>query len=455
MRSLVAVGLLCVPTLLAAQTPTPSAPAAPADAAPPPLVLDARPITLEEALRLARQNNPQAIQARGQVRNAAATVRRSYAAFLPSLNFSASTGYTTGVTYFQGELVPTRGDPWSYRNGLNANLTLFDGGARFRELSASRANERAAEANETLQDFNVALSVKQQYYNVLAAREAEAAARTQLEQARQNFRVANARVQAGAATKSDSLRSAIEVRNAEIAILQAQQAVLNASASLTRLTGQQQLVTAVPGDTLEPIRIAVDSVQLVELARQAPSVRQARAALAAANASVKAANAPYWPTISVSGSYGVNQSAPRFQGGNLWLMGEGGNPNSKSVSFQLSYPIFNQLQRETQIVQARVAEDNAEAAVRDAELAVQQQLVQAYGQYELALARIELQQASVEAAEEDLRVQRQRYELGASTLLDVLTSQSTLNQARVSLIQARLDARVAKAQLEAIVGREL
>ena len=61
----------------------------------------------------------------------------------------------------------------------------------------------------------------------------------------------------------------------------------------------------------------------------------------------------------------------------------------------------------------------------------------------------------MEAAEEDLRVQQQRYAVGGSTLLDVLTSQTQLNQARRDLIQARYDQRVAKAQLEALVGRDL
>jgi outer membrane protein len=61
----------------------------------------------------------------------------------------------------------------------------------------------------------------------------------------------------------------------------------------------------------------------------------------------------------------------------------------------------------------------------------------------------------VEAAEEDLRVQQQRYAVGASTLLDVLTSQTQLIQARRDLIRARYDQRIAKAQLEALVGREL
>jgi outer membrane protein len=77
------------------------------------------------------------------------------------------------------------------------------------------------------------------------------------------------------------------------------------------------------------------------------------------------------------------------------------------------------------------------------------------GSLRLAEARIGIQLASVEAGDEDLRVQNQRYALGSSTLLDVLTSQSTLNQARFSLIQARYDARLAKAQIEALLGRTI
>jgi outer membrane protein len=68
---------------------------------------------------------------------------------------------------------------------------------------------------------------------------------------------------------------------------------------------------------------------------------------------------------------------------------------------------------------------------------------------------VDAQAASVEAAEEDLRVQQRRYDLGASTLLDLLTSQSQLNQARQALIQARYDQRVARAQIEALVGQSL
>ncbi|HEY5441592.1 MAG TPA: TolC family protein, partial [Gemmatimonadaceae bacterium] len=72
-----------------------------------------------------------------------------------------------------------------------------------------------------------------------------------------------------------------------------------------------------------------------------------------------------------------------------------------------------------------------------------------------AQQRIVIQQATLDASKEDLRVQQQRYALGASVFLDVLTSQSTLDAARSALIQARQDVRVARAQLEALVGRDL
>jgi outer membrane protein len=102
-----------------------------------------------------------------------------------------------------------------------------------------------------------------------------------------------------------------------------------------------------------------------------------------------------------------------------------------------------------------VAERNAEATLRDSKLLARQSLIQYLGALRTAQEQMQIQVASVEAAEEDLRVQKQRYQLGASLQLDVLTSETALVQARAALIQARYDYRVAKAQLEALIGRDL
>jgi outer membrane protein len=76
---------------------------------------------------------------------------------------------------------------------------------------------------------------------------------------------------------------------------------------------------------------------------------------------------------------------------------------------------------------------------------------------DLQAARLqtEITGTSLQAAEEDLRVQQERYRLGAATILDVLTSQVTLNEAEVAAVNARFAYLTAKAQIEALIGRAL
>jgi outer membrane protein len=419
---------------------------------------DAQPISLDEAVRLAQRNAPALVQARGQERVNRAGVTSAYAAFLP--NVSVSMG---GVRQFTGEGARTRfnpqtgatevipAEPWTYSNGLSLSVDLFDGGRRLFDVGTARANVSASEAAEVAQRFAVSLDVQQQYYAVLAAHESEAAARAQLAEAQQELRAATGRLAAGAGTTSDSLRSVILVGNARLALLTAQTNLRNANAALTRLTASPAPVTALPSDTLDTPGPAapLDSGTLIDLAERGPAVRQAEAQVAAARAGVRSARAPYLPTVSAGYSRGGSGFDPRF--------GFGDDPYNYqgSLRLSLSYPLFNQFAREEGVVRARVAEDNADAQLRDARLAARQQVVQALGALRTAQQQVEIQRASVAAAEEDLRVQRQRYEVGASTLLDQLTSQTQLSQARAQLIQARYNARVARAQLEAVVGQEL
>jgi len=409
----------------------------------------ARPIALDEAVRLAQRNSPAAVQARNALRTTSAAVRTAMSQYIPSLSISGSGSRQGGETFFQGKLVPYSGVPWSFSRGFSSNLELFDGGRRWYNLKSARANLDAADASETSQLFNVALQVKQQYFAVLAARESESAANRQLEQATEQLKSSIAKVRAGAATKSDSLRGAIAVGNARLAQLTSQNNLRVANAALTRLTGASDIVTATLADTSDVGRIVLDSAELATMALRGPTVQQAEAGLTAAQAAKKAAKTPYMPTISSSYSLNGNNTSETFD----W--GSGRIPKQNSLRFSLNFPLFNNYQREQNLTSATVAEENAVASLRDAKLAQQQSLVQYLGAFRTAEERVGIQLASVAAAEEDLRVQQQRYALGASVLLDVLTSQTTLDQARAALIQARYDARIAKAQVEALVGRDL
>jgi outer membrane protein len=438
----------------ASPLPMPAAPAGVTAAIP---TDSAIPITIDEAIRRANQNAPAAVQARGTERANRAAVRSAYGALLPnvSVNLGGSRQFVdpnslTRINAQTGATETLAASPWSYSNGLSLNMTLFNGGQSLYDIRIARANVVAAEASGVSQEFQTALDVSQQFYNALAARESEEAARTQLELAAQQFRFSSIRVKSGVATKSDSLRSLIQVGNAQLALLTAQTNLRSANASLTRLIGSDVTVTAAPADTIMPPldSVALDTASLARLAENGPAVRQSRSALEAAKTSRRAARAPYLPTVTA----GYSRS-----GSGVAKFGLGNDPYTYGgrLNFALSYPLFNGFARETQVVRADVAEENAAAALRDARLAARQLLVQNVDLLRTAQQRVSVQAISVTAAEEDLRVQQLRYNAGASTLLDVLTSQNQLSQAQTALIQARFDARVARARLEALIGQRL
>lgn len=410
----------------------------------------ARPITLDEAVRLARRNAPAGVQARNQIRSTAAAVRTRYSAFLPTLSFGGGAQKQNGTRYLADlDTILPNDAPWRANHSLSSNLDIFSGGRRYFDLLTARANVDAAEAIEISQNFAIARDVKQQYYAVLASRELQGAARSQLEQAEQAMRDAAAKVAAGAATRSDSLRAVIAVGNARLSVLNADNSLAVSNASLSRLVGSTAIVTAVEGDTAEVASIAMSDPELLSLVEKGPTVRQSENLLIAAQQSKRSAFSPYLPTLSL----GLSQSYASSESGFGFL----GDPRNKNLatSVRVSFPLFNGLGREQLVVNARIAEENADANLRDTRLSSRQQLVSLLGTFRTAQARVEIQLSSVAAAEEDLRVQTERYNLGAGTALDRLISASTLVSARQTLIQARLDARTAKAQIEALIGRDL
>jgi outer membrane protein len=410
----------------------------------------ARSISLDEAIQLARQNSPQVIAARNAINANEATVRTRMSAFFPTVSGSFSSGWSAGQTFNSaGDIINRNTEtPWSWSRRISANWLLFDGGDRNFQLRSARANVDAAEANEVAAEFSVAYSVAQQYYAGLAARESRAAAATALAEAEQIQRAANARIASGAATRSDSLRAVIAVGNQQLAVMTAENDLQNANAALTRLVGTPFSVTAAAADTvLAPV--LPDSAELARYLDTAPTVRAAQASVAAASAGVRSSRTDYWPTLSTSYGLTNNISDENFQ---LW---HGRTLQNKSFGLSMSVPIFNGLGREEAVQRARITEINAKASLRDAQMLAQQQLVQYLGQLRLAQARIAIQQASLEAAQEDLRVQQQRYGLGASTQLELLTTQTQLNSARYNLVNARYQLRIARAQLEQLLGREI
>ena len=412
----------------------------------------ARKISLDEAISMAQRNSPDAIQAEGTERTSRAARTSAIGAILPSASFNMGhviqLGGGVARLNSNGELVAVAQKPTNTL-GVGLSMTIFDGGQKLYDLRTAKSQIEAAEANSVAVKYNLALGVKQQYFAVLAAIESEDAARLQMAQATEQFKTSALKVRAGVATRSDSLRGVIQVGNAQLALITARSNKEAADAALTRLVGSPVPVTADPTSVQENMAALPDSAQLAKLAQDGPAVQQAQANVEAAKEATKASKATYLPSLSASYSRSGSGTDPHF--------GLGDDPFTYSgrLSFSLSYPIFNNFQREEQVVRAKVSQANAEATFRDQQLAATQLLTQNIGALRGASQRVAVQAASVAAAQEDVRVQQQRYNIGASTLLDLITSQAALATAEQALIQARYDYRIARAQLEALIGRDL
>jgi outer membrane protein TolC len=180
----------------------------------------------------------------------------------------------------------------------------------------------------------------------------------------------------------------------------------------------------------------------------APLVTQAEAQAHAAASQVTVARAQYFPALSASYSNGYTGFAAPWNGTDTYF-------NTWALRVAVSLPIFNGFTREQQLVSADVQRDIADAQAADTRRLVGAQLTQQIAALHTSYAQIGIAATNVAAATEDLRVQQERYRVGASTILDLLTSEAALTTAKTSLVQARFNYNIARAQLEALVGRTL
>jgi outer membrane protein TolC len=403
-------------------------------------------VTLPDAIQRALLVQPAMVQAVGADRSAGAGKRSAIGAYLPNVSVNASTSKgNTGRTDSQTGLFipPIR----SYSGGISANLELFDGFRRIANLRGASATAAAADAGLVNQRFQVTLGTKQAFYNALATEELVRVAESQVLRAQRQLQISVEKLRAGSATRSDSLRSTVDYGNARIVLLQAQANLATAQANLGRQVGIDRPARAVPDSALPdlPDTAALRASPLDD----APQVRQSEAQASVARAQVWAARSQYFPSLTVS--YSDNRQGPSKPQGLLF----DNLPDSYRWSFSVSLPLLNGFVREQNQVTASVARDNAEAVAADTRRQVNAQLTQQVAAMTTAYAKIDIARSNVAAGTEDVRVQNERYRVGAATILDLLTSQAALTQAEQNLVQARFDYLIARAQVEALVGHEL
>lgn len=408
-------------------------------------------VTLDEAIRRSERVQPAMVRAAADVRTSAAQRRSALGAYLPRLSASSSGSdfFSQGparVDPVTGELTDGNSSSRSISTSLSASVDLFTGFRRGAEMRAARASEDAAEASLVDARFEQALTTTNQFLDALAASQLLRVREASVRRAEQQLKTAVAKLRAGSATKSDSLRSLVTLGNARLDQIATQTQLASAEANLARLIGEPGRVAAADDSAFYQVLPAIDTQALrTEAESKSPRIQSAAANAAAARASSRASRSAYWPSLTLGANTGWNGS--RATDYDLF--------NQRQVSLSLRWNLFDGFDRELTIVQREADLDLAEASASDARLAVQAELTTRLAELDAARTRAEITQTSVAAATEDLRVQQERYRLGASTIVDLLTSQEALSQAEVDVVNARFDYLRAKAQLEALIGRNL
>jgi len=501
LRRAAAVLLLAAPVAAAAQqtpapTPVPARPQGPT-------------LTLEQALDSARANNTDLLTQRNDTRTARAAVREARMSFLPSANVSGGMGYTAPGEQRFGAVQLESNSPAFYSSSYSADLQYSMSGAKLMQPRLARAQQRATEQRVVGYEAGIVSQVRQQYLAALQALEQADQAGRELTRTQEHERLARARLEVGAGTPLDLRRAEVERGQAEVNLLQRRNTYQTELLKLGQVMGSPLDPNTRLSSTFalfEP-RWTVD--ELVTQALQGnPNLLSARASLQAANTGVRAARTQYLPSlgfrVGVSGLvYSANNldaayetaisgAASQFKSCNYSnqlgaLIGvspqdcsgfDTSNPavveslrrgvRSENPSFpfgftrqpltaslSLSLPIFNGWQRERQVEEARVQQDNARLAVRGQELKLRTDLGSALLNLQTAYSTAQLQAQVVDKATEELRLAQERFRFGVASSVEVTDAQTSLAQAEQARIDAIYNYHKSLAALEALVGRPL
>jgi len=460
-------------------------------------------LTLDEAIALARRNNPLFQTTVNARRSADLNLRTAYARLLPSVNANLNGRYQqTGQQFFNGIALENNSDVVQSSYGLNVQYTINS--AVLFAPKLYNAQREAAEADVTSMAELLRSNITQRYLQVLQMEARAALQDTLLQTTQGQLELAKARQAVGAATILDVRRAEVAFGTAEIQALQAHNNAAVEKLRFFEQLGVQQpdTVSLVTRFDITPVAFRIDSLQ--QLARsQNPGLVALRSRERAAGAGVNSYRGQYLPTVTfstgwVSNSYEytnpqflVNQDSARFadnlafcseqdsiragaglapRGCNSFIWDPSRatrirNDNSQfpfqftrspfAFSAFISMPIFDNLQREQNLQEAMIQRDNAKFNVRARELQLTADVAQAYLNLQTALKTTQMQDINAARAREELSFAEERYRVGAATFLDVTTSRGTFEQAQIDRLNAIYDYHRAFAALENAVGRPL
>ena len=405
---------------------------------------------LPALIDIALSNNPDTRQTWDQARAAAAAFGSSRAPFYPVVSTQISGGYEREIFQLPGQNAVLR--QWQITPMLEFTYTLLDFGRRSAGAAAARAQLAAANFsfNRKLQD--VVFATQRSFYAIGAAKAAVQAAQQNVELAKTDDEAVGRRVDLGLATQPELLLSRQRVAQSKYDLASADLLVREAQASMAVALGvAANTALDVPNLDSLPIPAGLGSEvdQLIETAvRRRPDLAAQVATLDARRAAVAQAKAAFYPTVGVVANYASQSWSYRYDG----------TPTVKASQPQyaglltMNWDLFTGFKRINDVRQAEADRGAASAQLKSLEVDTISSVWRAYYEFQTALSRYDYAKALLAASQESYNANLDTYRQGLSTIVELLTADRDLANARYTIVQSRADLLTSSAAIAYAVG---
>ncbi|MEO7453729.1 MAG: TolC family protein [Fimbriimonadales bacterium] len=409
---------------------------------------EAPPLTLEEAVRIAKQNAYEVLLAEQDVEFARGGVDQAKSALLPKLNATASyTRFTSEITAVldpkQPPIVIRPLDQKSIALQLMQAVDIW--GISGLAVSGARALEQSALANLTAAMNDVALLAKTSFMDVLRTDELLQVSEERVVNVTEQLRVARVRNEEGQTPRFDVIRFEAELAAAEQERLLAMNNALLAEAAFNQALARD---VSTPVELVPPsdlLRVNVELDELMAKAKESrPELIAARRRLDYQNRFRRAREKGNLPALNLSGNVSYDPEGA----------GLGGATDALSATAMLSFPIFDGGLNRSLVRQAKADEQKAKIALDQATLGVTFEVRQAYLNLQSALKQMEVAGKQLVSAREGLRVAELRYLEGVGTPLEVSDANTQFVAARTAAVDTIYRYRIAVASLQRAIGSE-
>ena len=404
------------------------------------LPLPAQDVTLTQAVDWALCRNADIQSAAATIRIRAAQVGQERAQYWPTLSGSASELRET--TQYPGSRSPTSSDTATTIYGA-LTWRLLDFGGRSATVRAASELLEAAFASQDAKIQRVLAKVVQAYFDSVTARALVNAKTEDRALADQTVNSANHRLLRGNGAQSDALQARSALAHAELELNRTRAAYQKALAGLVYEAGLPieasigvalELESSPTPETQQALTTWLDAAR-----RSHPAILAARADVAAAEAQVTAARSSGRPTLDFQANYYANGFPQQGLAAN--------RQRSTTLGLAITIPLFDGFLTRYRVHEAEATVSLKESVLIDTERVTLTDIVNAYADATAAVGNLTAARDLLQAASAAQASSERRYAAGATDILELLTTQSTLSDARQEQIRSAADWRSARLRL--------